>query len=95
MEDSVVKFRLVFKANFNSSPGRIISSSALGYIYMQLEVSNNYCIFIHVNIVFFLQKTREADGHWLYIFSFLLPENCKSLVTFKTRLLNFSEVKNI
>lgn len=62
MKDSVVKFRLGFKANFNTSPGRAISSSALGYCYMQLEISNNNCVSYPCKHCLFYRKQEKLMG---------------------------------
>lgn len=54
-----MKFRLGFKANFHSSPCRVISSSALGYIYMQVEVSNNYYIsYVCKHTIFYSEQEK-------------------------------------
>lgn len=58
----MVKFRLGFKANFNTSPSRVISSSALGYISMQLEVSNNYYVSYPCKHSLFYRKQEKLMG---------------------------------
>lgn len=82
-----MKFILGFKANFNSSPGRVISSSALGYS----EASNNYCISYPCKHSLFNRKQEKLMG--IDCSSFLLTEKYNPLVAFKTRLVSFSKSK--